>query len=74
MTVACFFLSHEPLTQSTSETKKWRATEMAASGFTLGQVLETIERRCAAFIRYLDETSADNLQLLRTALDDSDDE
>ena len=28
----------------------------------------------AAFLRYLDETSADNLQLLRTALDESDDE
>ena len=47
---------------------------MAASGFTLCQMLEASEWRSAAYLRYLDETDADNLQLLRTTLDESDDE
>ena len=70
-----------PLGQKNVNTCTWksvrsgRAPEMAASGFTLGQVLvEAGEWRSAAFLRYLDETRADNLQLPRTALDDSDDE
>ena len=49
-----------------------RATEVAASRCTLSQVFEAGEWRSAAFLRYLDETSADNLQLLRAAHNESD--
>ena len=51
-----------------------RATEMSASGITPGQVLEVGQWRSAANFQFFDGTSAGNLQLLRTALDESDDE
>ena len=53
--------------------EKW-PSDLDASGRTLGRVLGAGEWRSAASFAIFDETSADNLQLLRSALDESDDE
>ena len=45
--------------------EKCRATEKAASGLTLNQVLDACEWRNVANLRYLNETGVDSLQLLR---------
>jgi len=49
-----------------------KATEMAAQGFTLGQVLAAGEWRSSAYMNYIDETGSDHAQLLRAALAESD--
>ena len=51
-----------------------RATEMAADGFTLAKILEAGEWRSSAFLRYIDETAADQGQSLRAALEENDED
>ena len=51
-----------------------RATEMAAQGFTLDSILAAGEWRSAAFARYIDTDQADMQQVLRRALQHSEDE
>ena len=51
-----------------------KATEMAATGSTLHQILSAGEWRSAAFARYVDEDIADSAQLLRCTIDASSDE
>ena len=51
-----------------------RATQMAAQGFTLGAILTAGEWRSAAVFKYLHESDIDAAEVLRQALDVSDDE
>ena len=49
-----------------------KATEMAATGFGLAEILQAGEWRSSAYLRYLDESIADEGEMLRQAVDGSD--
>ena len=51
-----------------------RATQMAAQGFTLGAILTAGEWRSAAVFKYLHDSDIDAAEVLRQALDVSEDE
>lgn len=51
-----------------------RATEMAAMGFTLGQVLAAGDWHSVAMLKCIRETEADTLECVRQAAENSDDE
>ena len=51
-----------------------RAIEMAAMGFTLGQVLAAGDFHSVAMLKYIRETEADAVECLRQASDNSDEE
>ena len=51
-----------------------RATQMAASGSSLGDILIAGEWRSSALARYVDDDHVDAAAVLRTTIDASDDE
>jgi len=51
-----------------------KATSMASSGYTLAQILNAGEWRSSAYIKYVDETLADEQEVLRQAVENSSDE
>ena len=51
-----------------------KATALAASGCTLGEILTAGEWKSAAFLSYIDETTLDSLMYLEKAIVESDDE
>ena len=51
-----------------------KATELAAEGKTIGQILRAGEWKSAAFLAYIDEDAVDAAQLLDTTLAQSEEE
>ena len=50
------------------------ATEMAAQGYSLASILEAGSWKSGAFARYIDEDVADNVQVVRMAMEFEDDD
>ena len=51
-----------------------KATEMAAQGFTLAQILDAGEWKSRAVYNYIDANTADQAELLRQTIEAPDDE